>query len=121
MPQVKWRRRVPGLTSPEDWLQALANHRLERREHQGPRVPHSCRELGVLLRHRVLLQVRRRRVRRELRVRAEAAVLAPLDYQGQPRPDSLPAGDFVQPAVVVAAVVVDFRADSARRKLARRR
>ena len=118
MPQVKWRRRATRcLTSPEDWLQALANHWLERR---ALRARHSCRGPVVLPRHRVRRQVRRQRVRRELRVRAEVAVLAPLDYRAQP--DSLPVADSVQPAVVVAAVaVLEFRAYFARSKLARRR
>ena len=118
MRQVKWRRRVMRcLTSPEDWLQALVNQWLERR---ALRARHLCRELVVLLQHRVRRQVRRRRVRRELRVRAEAVALAPLGYRAQP--DSLPAADSVQPAVVVVvAAALEFRAYFARRKLARRR
>ena len=88
---------------------------------QARRVLHSRREPLVLLPHRVRRQVRRRRVRRELRVLAEAVALAQLDYQEQPRPDSLPAGDFVQPAVVAAAAALECRAYFARTKLARRR
>jgi hypothetical protein len=97
----------------------LVNQQRELRVRLAPLGRYSCRELLVLLRHRVHRQVRRRPDHRELLVPAEAVVLAPLDYPA--RPDSLPAAGFVQPAAVAAAAGLAFQADFARTKLVQRR
>jgi hypothetical protein len=52
------------------------------------------------------------------RARVEVVGLVPRDYRV--RPDSLPAADSERPVVAAAVAEVDFRADSARTKLARR-
>jgi hypothetical protein len=79
-----------------------------RQERQERRVPHQFQEPLVLREH----PVQRRPVHRGLPVPAEVA--APVRRGYRERPDSLPAADFVQPAVAVAAAVVEFRADFAR-------
>ena len=95
----------------EHWRREGVNH---LRELRGRLVRRSCQERRALLRHRVPRQARRQRDHQELRAPAEVVELA--------RPDSLPAADFAQPAVaVVVAAAVDFQADFARMKLARRR
>ena len=101
--------------SPGRSIPALANRRLALQARRVHRARRLFREQLVLLVRRVRL----RQVRRALPVRVEVVAREPPDYRALP--DSLPAADFVQPVAVAAVAVLEFRADFARTRLARRR